>query len=136
MTINILNFADLLTAAKQQSEPQLLLLVFAKAEMPESPTAEQTKEFESGQGGNLTPVLCVDKYPENLSTFSALVAESKETGHDWDVVFISSMSGVAGHAPTPEQAEQPLQMMVQAIHSGNIANFLAMNKNGESIQFY
>lgn len=136
MTTNIQNFDDLLKAAKAQAEPQLLLFVFAKAEMPESPTEEQIKEYQSGQGGNLTPVICVDKTPESLSDFAALTAESKQTGHDWDVVFVSSMSGVAGHAPTPEQAEQPLQMMVQAIHSGNIANFLAMDKQGDALRFY
>lgn len=136
MSQNILTFTDLLHAAKAQAEPQLLLMVFVKAEMPESPTSEQIAAVENGQGGNLTPVLCVDKYPQDLTSMNDLVAESQATGHAWDLVFVSAMSGVAGFAPTTEQAEQPLQMMVQAIHSGNIAQFLAFDQQGEVLSFY
>ena len=41
MTIS--NFNDLLTAARQQSQPQRLLLVFAKAELPADSTPEQRR---------------------------------------------------------------------------------------------
>ncbi len=39
--MNITNFETLLMAAKQQPEPQRLLFVFLKAEMPEDATEEE-----------------------------------------------------------------------------------------------
>lgn len=129
MTIS--NYDDLLQAAKSQSEPQLLLFVFTKAELPEDATEIEKENFAKGLGGTLTPVVCVDKSPEDLSDFTALLEESKKTGQDWDVVFVSSMSGQAGIAPNSDQAEQPLQMMVQAIQSGGIGGFLAFSNSGE-----
>lgn len=134
--MNILNFADLLAAARQQPEPQLLLFVFARAELPEGATKEQKKNFAAGAGGALTPVLCVDKTPDELTDFAALAAESQQTGQSWDLVFASSLSGHAGIMPTTEQAEQPLQMMVQAIHSGKVASLLALDKQGQTLSFY
>lgn len=131
--MNILNFNDLLVAARQQPQPQLLLFVFAQAELPEDASAEQRRRFTAGQGGALTPVLCVDKRPEELSDFAALAAESQQTGQHWDLLFVSSLSGHGGIVPTSDQAEQPLQMMVQAINSGNIASLLALDSHGESL---
>lgn len=129
MTIS--NYDDLLTAAKSQSEPQLLLFVFTKAELPEDATEEEKDNFAKGLGGTLTPVVCVDKAPEDLGSFDALLQESKKTGQDWDVVFVSSLSGRAGIPPNSDQAEQPLQMMVQAIQAGSIGSFLAFSATGD-----
>lgn len=129
MTIS--NYDDLLQAARSQAEPQLLLFVFTKAELPEDATQEEKENFSKGLGGTLTPVVCVDKSPDELSNFTALVEESKKTGQDWDVVFVSSMSGHGGTAPNSDQAEQPLQMMVQAIQAGSVGSFLAFNSSGE-----
>ena len=129
MTIS--NYDDLLQAAKSQAEPQLLLFVFTKAELPEDATDLEKENFAQGVGGTLTPVVCVDKSPEELSNFAALLEESKKTGEDWDVVFVSSMSGHDDIAPNSDQAEQPLQMMVQAIQAGGIGNFLAFSNSGE-----
>ncbi|QEY58825.1 ribonucleotide reductase subunit alpha [Pseudomonas sp. C27(2019)] len=129
MTIS--SFDDLLQAANSQAEPQLLLFVFTKAELPEDATEQEKANFEQGMGGTLTPVVCVDKSPEEISSFTALLEESKKTGQDWDVVFASSLSGRAGIAPNSDQAEQPLQMMVQAIQAGSIGSFLAFSNTGE-----
>lgn len=129
MTIS--NYDDLLQAAKSQVEPQLLLFVFTRAELPDDATALEKENFAQGVGGTLAPVVCVDKSPEELSSFTDLLEESKKTGQDWDVVFVSSLSGHAGIAPNSDQAEQPLQMMVQAIQAGGIGSFLAFSKTGE-----
>ena len=75
MTIS--NYDDLLQAARSQAEPQLLLFVFTKAELPEDATQEEKENFSKGLGGTLTPVVCVDKSPDELSNFTALVEESK-----------------------------------------------------------
>ncbi len=128
------SYDDFINAAQDQAEPQRLLFVFAKAEMPESATEEQKQRYLQGEGGYLDPVLCVDKLPEEVQSFKSLLAESAETGQDWDIAFAASMSGLIGIAPTTEQAEQPLKMMVESIKGGNIANFLAFNRRGELLQ--
>ncbi|MDO8332266.1 MAG: hypothetical protein Q7T36_17510 [Fluviicoccus sp.] len=133
--MNITSFNDLLTAARQQPEPQRLLLVFARAEMPETASAEQRQRFETRSGGYLLPTVCVDKLPEELSTFAALVEESKATGQDWDMVFLAGMSGKAGFTPGSDEAVQPLKMMVEAIEQGRVSQFLTFNKAGEPVRF-
>ena len=62
MTIS--NFDDLLKTARQQTQPQRLLFVFASADLPEDATSAQRASFLAGQGGALVPNLCVDKTPE------------------------------------------------------------------------
>ncbi|TRW49642.1 ribonucleotide reductase subunit alpha [Aliidiomarina halalkaliphila] len=128
------SYEDFIRAAQTQSEPQRLLFVFTKAMMPEKATADQQQRFGAGEGGNLEPVLCVDKLPDEVSDFNVLLEESKATGIEWDIAFAASMSGSVGFAPTPEQAEQPLKMMVESIKGGNVANFLAFNRKAELLR--
>ena len=59
--MDIHHFDDLLQMARMQSEPQQLLFVFAGAELPAQATAQQRADFESGEGGELAPLMCVDK---------------------------------------------------------------------------
>jgi hypothetical protein len=65
----ITTFADLLDAARQQSEPQRLLFVFVGASLPEGASAEQRASFEAGESGELAPLMCVDKDPAALGSF-------------------------------------------------------------------
>ena len=83
MTIE--SFDDLLRAAKAQPEPQRLLFVFATAGVDNDATPEQMARFEAGQGGTLTPLMCVDKLPGELASFDALLAESREFEQAWDM---------------------------------------------------
>jgi hypothetical protein len=131
----ISSYQDLLSAAKQQPQPQRLLFTFAKAELPHGSGEQEKKRFENQQGGALTAVMCVDKLPEELSDFEHLVAESKHTGKTWDIVFVTTMSGQAGTAPTSDEASRPLDMMIQSIKNGNIGQYLAFNQLGELVQF-
>ena len=133
MTIS--TFDDLLRSARNQSEPQRLLFVFATADLPDDATPEQRARFEVGQGGTLTPLMCVDKTPGELATFDALVAESREFERPWDIVFVAALSGSAGRGPTSAQAEAPLQRMVESIKSGSIGGFIPFDGRGESVQF-
>lgn len=133
--MSIFYFEDLLLQALQQAEPQRLLLVFARAGLPEDATEEEHAQFVSGNGGTLTPVLCVDKEVRELESFESLVSESQHTGEGWDVAFVSSLSGYGGVMPTPDQAEQPLRMMVQAIQLGSISNMQAFDRQGEILSF-
>ena len=133
MTIS--SFDDLLRSARDQSEPQRLLFVFTAAGMPDDATPEQRARFEAGQGGTLTPLMCVDKAPDELASFDALTAESRQFDRAWDIVFVAAMAGAAGRSPTTGQAEAPLQRMVESIRSGAIGGFIAFDAAGLPVEF-
>jgi len=131
--MTIANFADLLAEAHRQPEPQRLLFVFAKAELPDNPDAQQRQHFEQGGGGVLTPALCVDKTLDELSDMPALVEESRRTGVEWDIIFAAALAGDGVNPPTSEEAERPLQRMVEALQMGRIGNFLAFDRKGDAV---
>lgn len=133
--MHLASFQDLLDAAHQQTEPQRLLFVFAKVELPENASAEQLLRHEQREGGTLSPSLCVDKAPEEIASFQALAEESASTDQDWDIVFVGSLSGRAGIAPNADEAAQPLRFMVNAINNGQVAQFAAFDRRGEVLQF-
>jgi len=128
------HFSDLLAMAKQQPEPQRLLFVFARAELPVDADAAQRDAHARGEGGTLAPVLCVDKRPEDITNFDELTAESAETGLTWDILFVAAMSGRAGVPPNEDEAVQPLKMMVEAVKSGRIGQFAAIDRSGALIE--
>ena len=129
--MNISGFDDLLRAAREQSEPQRLLFVFANAVLPDDSTPEQRARFEGGQGGALAPLMSVDKTPEALGTFAELVEESRQFGHDWAIVFAASLSGRGGRAPTSKEADQSLQRMIESIKAGSFGSFIAFDRLGQ-----
>jgi hypothetical protein len=127
------NFSDLIQEAKRQPQPQRLLLVFCKAELPKDATPEEAAAFERGEGGALAPAMCVDKLPGEIDGFEALCAEAAETGNQWDILFVGALSGRAGQPPSNDEADQPLRMMVESIRTGHISHFLAINRQGQAI---
>lgn len=129
-----MHFAQLLAAAAAQSEPQRLLFVFAGAELPDNATPEQARLFHASKGGALAPLMCVDKAPQDLADFPALVAESRRAGPPWSVVFAASLSGRAGLAPDKAQTETALQTMVEAVRTGRINGFAAYGPEGEFLE--
>jgi hypothetical protein len=129
--MNISSFDDLLRAARAQSEPQRLLFVFANAVLPDDSTPEQRARFEAGQGGALAPLMSVDKTPEELGTFAALVEESSQFGCDWAIVFVASLSGRDGRAPTSEEADRSLQRMIESIKTGLFGSFIPFDRQGQ-----
>ena len=133
--MNISSFDDLLRAARQQPEPQRLLFVFAQAVLPDDSTPEQRAGFEAGHGGALTPLMSVDKTPEELGTFAALVEESRQFGPDWAVVFVASLPGRTGRPPTSKEADQPLQRMIESIKAGSFGSFIPFDRQGQSMLF-
>jgi hypothetical protein len=132
--MNIEHFNDLLAAARAQPLPQRLLFVFAGAELPTDASAEQRAAFEAGHGGALAPLMCVDKSPDELASFEALVAEATQFGHDWVLVFSAAMSGTRQQPPASTDADLPLQAMVEAIKRGDIANYLPFDRQGLPVQ--
>jgi len=129
----ISSYQDLVKASQSEHEPQRFLFVFCKVELPDDATAEERLAFERGEGGALTPVICVDKAPDEVPDFGALVEESRATGQAWDMVFVAAMSGRGGIAPTSDEAQQPLTMMVESIRMGHLGNYLPLNSQGQAV---
>jgi hypothetical protein len=132
--MNISSFDDLLRAAREQPEPQRLLFVFAAAELPGDSTPEQRARFQAGEGGALTPLMSVDKTTEEWDTFAALVEESLQFGREWTIVFVASLSGRGGRAPSSEEADQSLQRMIDSIRAGAIGSFIPFDRRGEPMR--
>lgn len=121
--MNISSFDELLAAARKQPEPQRLLFVFASAELPEDSTPEQAAKFEAGQGGALVPLMCVDKTPEEIVSFTALAEEAQQFGQPWALVFVAGMAD-------GQDAEAPLQRMVEDVKRGALGNYLPFDTQG------
>jgi hypothetical protein len=135
--MQITNFQDLLMAAALQDQAQRLLMVFAGATLPAGASAEQIADFEAGHGGELAPLMCVDKLPQELGSFEALAEEANRvlSAHQqhWQIVFVASLSGGTGQAPSAEQADKALQAMVESIKAGRIAGFIPFNRQGTPV---
>ena len=130
------HFQMLLHAARSQPEPQRLLFVFASAVLPDDATADQRTRFAAGEGGELAPVLCVDKDPQALTTFASLVAESRATGQSWHVMFAVGLSGHGRHAPTPIETGHALDSMVENIRQGRLGRYAAYDAVGAPLAFH
>ena len=129
------HFQLLLHAARSQPEPQRLLFVFVAAALPADASAEQKARFQAGEGGELDPVMCVDKDPHSLTTFEALAAESGGTGQDWRVVFVAGLSGHGRSAPSESQIERALNEMVEAVRHGRTGRYAAYDARGTPLSF-
>lgn len=133
--MDISSFDDLLMAARAQTEPQRLLFVFAGAELPDDATPEQRARFEQGEGGALVPVMCVDKSIAELSSFDALMNESRGMGQAWQIVFAAALSGTGGRALTSDDAKEPLKRMEDAIRRGAFDNYIPFDRQGQPVLF-
>jgi hypothetical protein len=133
MNTSISSFEDLIAVARRQPEPQRLLFVFTRVELPEDCTAEQRSRFEAGVGGALTPLACLDKTPEELGAFRELLDESRQFVQDWTIVFVAALSGKSGRAPSSEDAEAPLNKMVESIKAGTVGMFVSFDVNGDPV---
>lgn len=129
------HFQQLLNSAAQQVQPQRLLFIFASAGLPQDATPQQRARFEAGGGGELSPLMCVDKAPQELADFEALVAESRLAGPPWQVVFAAGVSGADGLPPSDALVEQALQTMVDFIGNGRFDGLLALDRSGEVVTF-
>ena len=128
-------FEQLLAAATAQADPQVLLFVFAGAELPSDATPAQRRTFEQGAGGELTPLMCVEKSLGELSTFDALVAESHEVGPPWQVVFAAGLAGTNGQLPSGSVVQKALNSMVDRVRHGAVQGLLALSATGEVLSF-
>lgn len=132
--MDISSFDDLLRAARAQTEPQRLLFVFVGVELPDDATPAQRERFQAGQGGALVPLMCVDKRPDELVSFSSLIQESTQFAHEWGMVFAAAMSGSLDRMPTSKEAEAPLDRMVEAIKHGEHGAYIPFDPQGNIVR--
>jgi len=133
--MNISCFDDLLAAAREQTEPQRLLFVFAGAELADDSTPEQRERFEAGEGGALVPVMSVDKSPNDIVDFQALMQESLQFDKPWVLVFVAALSGRNGVPAAAADVDQALARMTDAIRSGSMSAFIPFDREGKTVQF-
>lgn len=129
-TIKLQSFDDFLQIARQQGEPQQLLFVFTRNELPAGHTAEQAASYHAGTGGHLAPVAYVDKAVNEIGSFGALVKEADTNLQDWAVFFVAALPGVADQGPTSLAIDQALEAMVEHVRVGEVQTYLAFDHAG------
>lgn len=135
----IQTFDDLLTTARQQPDAQRLLFVFAIAELPEDASLEQKKRYRDGIGGALTPLMEVNKLPDELRDFEHLISESMEfakgtRAEEWSMVFCAALGGDGSRPPAREDADLPLRQMTNAIRMGEIDRYIVFDRMGHQVR--
>lgn len=131
--MHIQNFDHLLEVARGQDEPQRLLLIFVDAELPDEATPDQRTNFEAGQGGALVPLMCVDKWPEQLQSFAELAQEAETFGLKWRFVLAGALSGAAGLAPSDETTEKKLNQLVEDVRQGRFDALIPFDQTGQPV---
>ena len=126
-------FDEFLAMARQQPEPHRLLLVFAKAGLEVDASPAERAAFERGEGGALSPAVCVDRTAQEVASFGSLLEESAQAIEHWDILFVATMDGRGGHVPNSDEAVQPLRMMVEQIKGGRVSQLLAVDRSGSLV---
>ena len=122
----IANFQELLNEARKQDQPQRLLFLFAKAEAKKKKSKHKT--------GTITPVMCVDKLPEELLDFASFAKEADGISSDWDMMMIAGLNGKEGVAPTTEEAEPYLNQMANNVSDGqDLSNYVIFDREENPI---
>lgn len=112
------------------------MFVFLRASLPDDHGEEDASHFHSGQGGALQPIMCVDKTLGELSAFPALVAEAERIEKDWQIVLVAGLAGRNGVAPSSDDAEEPLKMMLHAVENGgDLSKYMAFDRESLPVQF-
>lgn len=81
----------------------------------------------------MTPLACLDKSPEDLGPFIELLNESRQFVPDSTIVFVAAISGKRGRAPRTEDAEGPLNKMVEMIKTGCTGSLIPFDAHGEPV---
>ncbi|UTW49321.1 ribonucleotide reductase subunit alpha [Bacterioplanoides sp. SCSIO 12839] len=121
-------FNDLLEMTKKQPEPQRLLFLFAQ-------TDDTKGKIKKHQRGSISPVMCVDKLPEELSDFASLKKEADSVSKDWEFMFIAGLSGADGKAPSSNDAEPYLNKMTNDLANGqDLSRYVVINRDEQPIE--
>lgn len=134
--VEITDYNSLLTVASMQPQPQLFLFVFMKKSLPEDHKGDEAYRFNSGLGGELTPVMTLSKSVAELTGFGDLVQESKQQNREWDLVSVAALSGNQNKLPSDETALKQLELMMKTVESGgDLSKYMTFDKQGEPIVF-
>lgn len=133
--MEISSYKDLIEMARSQADAQRLLFVFTRPELPENFNSQQEREFQTGKGGILTPVMYVDKAPGDVESFATIIEQSIEMPTDWSIVFIGALSGTGKFPPCSDTIEKSFLKMIEDIKIGRLSNFLAFDKHGDIVKF-
>jgi len=134
--VDIVNYETLLMVGREQKEPQRFLFTFLKASLPKDHEGDEEQRFQSGSGGVLQPIMCVDKALDDLTNFADLVEESENMGQEWQMVLVACLSGVGDSQPAATEVELQLKMMVQMVENGgDLSRYLAFDREGELVLF-
>lgn len=129
--MNITCFDDLIAAARTQPTPQTLLMVFVDVELPPEASPQERERFEQGEGGALSPRMCLDRAAAELTDWPTLAAEADQQSRDWRMVMVAALSGT----PKGDAIEQALNRMVMAVHQGQIEGFIPFDRQGQTVHF-
>ena len=134
--MEITNYDTLLVAAKQQPQPQRFLFVFVSKSLADEHNAAQAEKFKAGLGGELTPVMTVDKPLDELTNFADLVAESELLQKKWDMVLVGCLSGQNGVMPTSEDSVKHLETMMKTVEmGGTLSKYMVFDRSGTPLVF-
>ena len=124
------NFKKMIDAAQAQDQPQRILIMLAKSEVEES-------DKEKGISGTITPVICVDKTPDEITSFEDFVKEADSINSEWDMMFIAGLAGENNEMPTPEDADPILNQMVNNLMSGqDLSRYLVLDRNDDPVDIF
>lgn len=97
---------------------------------------EGVEQTADGQGGTLKPIICVDKNVDDLSTFTALVEESKQMQQEWSIVMTAALNGANGQYASGTITDKALDMMVRTVESGgDLSHYVAFDIEGAMVSF-
>lgn len=134
--MNITSLDDLIQVARTQPDPQRLLFVFTRVDAPPADALpQQHAAYKEGRGGTLTPLACLDKTSDEVGSFTQLNAEAVQHVPDWSIVFVAALGGRGGRLPTTEEAEAPLNKMVEMVKTGRIEGLAPFDNKGDVLAF-
>jgi len=104
--------------------------------LPTDHKGDEEFRFNSGLGGELTPVMTLDKPLNELTDFNDLVEESKLMKKEWQLVSVAVISGHSGIMPTSEEALKSLEIMMKTVETGgDLSKFMTFDREGEPVVF-
>ena len=133
--LDITNFNSLINAAKQQDQPQKILVAFIEVYLPSQHNVSQAKDFLAGTGGVLKPIQLVEKDPFQLYDLNSLAEESLTEQKNWKIALIGCLSGINGLMPNSQVTKKHKDSMIHKINSGaDLSRYFAFHKNGDLLQ--
>lgn len=130
----IASFDELLELALQQPDAQRLLLVLLRAEPEDEGTQHGDGDAIEGKG-TLQPVMATDREVDEELRLDALVEEADQSGLQWDLILVSSLSAAGGRMPTAEEADPHLKQMAEAVEAGaDLSGFAVFDRAGSPVE--